>query len=837
MSNEKKFKKDLKKFDGLDIVYHSIKLKIPENDDGEYIYKKDYPDRLEKTPSCIPIFRNKKLESKFIKNYNATIVPMGQVYNLIGIDIDNKDDTMQKYKTICKNNNYNSNTFTMRTMQNGLHEYYSLSDEQIEKLKSLNSLDGKIFGLNIDVKYNNQILFGPSVLGKNNEFSYSIINDVKPIILPTFLENEILKHINYKPKIISDKNVDKKVRIETQKESKKNQEQKITQYDISNIKLKDKKIKDIIELLDMLDHSRFDDRQKWFQLGCCLHNIDIQLLGAWVNYSQKSQKFKNGECEELWSKMNNCGLNIGSLHYWAQSDNPEKYKTYKTKYLSNTIHKYLLNTNDAIAKIFYKIKKNTLVCAQVNPSKIWFMFVDGVWVRLEDESKIRSMVNKELIPLYRNHSIYLNMKIGNENMQDDERKMIDNKILVIQEIILRLQKYSFVTEIINQSIIYFKHDKFIEKLDTNKDIICFGNELFDLEKCEWRESLPSDFCSLKCGVSRDQLNDDKKDLVDKLISDIFTNDEIKKYVINILSTFLSGSNVKQLFDLFQGAGSNGKSFLCCLLNACFGDYYVDLPTSLITGKELKANEANPELYKGRGRRIAVFSEPEEGSKLNNSVIKKMTGGEPVSCRQLYGNPIEYKPLFHIVILCNLKFELQDISDDSMPRRIRYTFFKTKFVYEPKNNFQRLRVDNYMNENFMETIKGSFMKMLIDNYIILKKNNLKYNIPKEIVDEKNNFVDNNDDVKVFIKEMYTITDNENDFIQCKNLYAAYQQYNKSNNKVSKIKENVFKARVSGFIPFKERLRLKMNGKLKEYTSSFTNIKENVRYDGLEDVDEL
>lgn len=155
----------------------------------------------------------------------------------------------------------------------------------------------------------------------------------------------------------------------------------------------------------------------------------------------------------------------------------------------------------------------------------------------------------------------------------------------------------------------------------------------------------------------------------------------------------------------------------------------------------------------------------------------MTGGEPKSCKQLYLNPIEYKPMFHIVILCNLKFELQDITDDSMPRRIRYTFFKTKYVYEPKNNFQRLRVDDYMNENFMETIKGSFMKILIDNYIILKNNKLIYDIPKEIIDEKNNFVDNNDDVKVFIKEMYSITDNENDFIQCKSLFGAYQQYNK------------------------------------------------------------
>ncbi len=87
-------------------------------------------------------------------------------------------------------------------------------------------------------------------------------------------------------------------------------------------------------------------------------------------------------------------------------------------------------------------------------------------------------------------------------------------------------------------------------------------------------------------------------------------------------------------------------------------------------------------------------------------------------------------------------------------------------------------------------------------------------------------DTNKELLIFISNMFTITNDKNDFIQCKELFAIYRQYITKYNKYSKIKENEFKFRMSKFLPFKQRLHVRVNGKQKEFTSSFTNIKKNI-----------
>ncbi len=58
---------------------------------------------------------------------NATFVPMGKLYNIIRIDVDE--------------NGYDRNTFMMESMNNGHHEHYRLSKHQQKKLDNICSLD------------------------------------------------------------------------------------------------------------------------------------------------------------------------------------------------------------------------------------------------------------------------------------------------------------------------------------------------------------------------------------------------------------------------------------------------------------------------------------------------------------------------------------------------------------------------------------------------------------------------------------------------------------------------------------------------------------------------
>lgn len=78
---------------------------------------------------------------------------------------------------------------------------------------------------------------------------------------------------------------------------------------------------DIIkELVNLLDIDRADNYQNWIKVGWCLHNIDDSLLDIWKEFSKKSPKYDEYECNRLWRDMRYEGLGLGSLHKWAKDD-------------------------------------------------------------------------------------------------------------------------------------------------------------------------------------------------------------------------------------------------------------------------------------------------------------------------------------------------------------------------------------------------------------------------------------------------------------------------------------------------------------------------------------
>ncbi len=505
-----------------------------------------------------------------------------------------------------------------------------------------------------------------------------------------------------------------------------------------------------------------------------------------------------------------------------ENDNPQRYDAFRNDNLLPLIEASYSASHNDVAVLFYKLNKNILKCAKEEPHVIWYILTDGIWVRLEGQSKIKLMINK-MIALYKSHRTTLSIKSNDDTLTDCEKDRIDLSIIKIDKLITKLKHRPFINDIISQSIQYFKEDGFIEKLDVNPNILCFGKDLFDLKKCKWRETLPTDYCSLKCGVTKDEINDEFVEFLNQIFLDIFTTEERRQYMLNQFSMFLNGNNIEQLFYIWLGAGANGKSLIQDYFMAALGDYFCDLPTSLITQKESKATDANPELCRARGRRICFFSEPEEGTKANNSILKKWSGGERISCRALYENSSTYNVLFKIIILCNTKFELQDIQDDSVTRRVVYTNFKTKFDYEPKFDFQKLRVDEYKTTEYVNKVKGSFMYILLSNYKKLKDVNFKFAMPKDMIDDRNEFMDSNNETRVFLKSEYIKTNNEKDYITAKDMYANFKSYLKNNDIKINIKERDFKIRIMKDIPYKERIKPIISGKQTTVNSVFLYIK--------------
>lgn len=504
-------------------------------------------------------------------------------------------------------------------------------------------------------------------------------------------------------------------------------------------------------------------------------------------------------------------------------------------------------THDAVAKCLYHIFKDDFVCANEVPKPLWFKFTNGLWQKIDGTGSIRSKINV-LVDMLKEYSFILCQNADSnrvdEYFSDYDEEEFNRQIELIEDKITSTEKilsnYPFVTNCILQSMMYFKKENFIEQLDQNRNILCFGENVFDLATCEWRPTKSEDMCSLQCGVTKQQIEDADATDLHNIILDIFPDEDRRRHFINLLTDFLYGFNSKEIFHIWTGTGRNGKGVIATIIKEAFGGYYQDVSISLITGKRSASGQANPELAKVRGKRIVMFSEPEEGSKLNNSVIKEMTGNDAIQARALYEAPITFVPNFTPVIQCNT-FNLQDVQDDSIPKRLRFIKFHTSFVEEPTQSWQRKIDESIKSKERIEQLKCAMMALLLTTWEDLHNQfngNVihKFKIPQCVLEETNEFLDDNNNVKQFVSENIELTDNESDMLKLRDILKDYKGWCKHNNEPANMKATVLKSRLEKLIPtFKARYRPLVDGKQENLRNVFLKCRYIVsdNSDGAED----
>lgn len=101
-----------------------------------------------------------------------------------------------------------------------------------------------------------------------------------------------------------------------------------------------------------------------------------------------------------------------------------------------------------------------------------------------------------------------------------------------------------------------------------------------------------------------------------------------------------------LFFLWGKMGRNGKSKLMDALGLCLGDYFGGLPTEALMSQQHK-NTANYELAGLVGKRTVSASETEQGQRLAEAFVKRVTGGSKLDCRNLGREFFQYRPQFKL----------------------------------------------------------------------------------------------------------------------------------------------------------------------------------------------
>lgn len=144
-----------------------------------------------------------------------------------------------------------------------------------------------------------------------------------------------------------------------------------------------------------------------------------------------------------------------------------------------------------------------------------------------------------------------------------------------------------------------------------------------------------------------------------------------RHFLNCWSGYSALGDVSaQVFALFYGQGANGKSVWVDVHAHILGDYarVCGIETFIDQGRYRKGSDATPDLAALAGRRMVRASEPEEGTKFSDGLIKALTGTEPVPVRELNKPPFEMNVTFKCTVSANVKPKIG--TDHGIQRRVR-----------------------------------------------------------------------------------------------------------------------------------------------------------------------
>lgn len=571
------------------------------------------------------------------------------------------------------------------------------------------------------IEKNNWFMYGSKKVNQEPYFVtavYKVGNEIE-VVECNIEDEELVKILSIRNKytennIIQEKKIEiSKIekKLDIQKRSKESARAIIGTEVNVNINISHE-IEQIEKLVDVLNDERVDNYNDWIRLGWCLRNIDNRLLPKWIEKSKKSKKFVPGECEKIWDHMKCGGLGVGTLHMWAKTDNPTEYKNVVRAELKKFLYQSTTCTHYDVAQVVHHLFKHEFVCASIK-CKTWYEFKNHRWIASDCGFGLRSKISDEVWREYHQAAIeYTQSAISTTDPNQQSR--FQDLAKKMNEIAIKLRTTTFKENLMKECAELFYVEKFEEKLDSNPSLIGFNNGVYDMTTLEFREGRPDDFISYTTRNNYVEYNPDHPAIlgINNYLSQVLTKSHIRDYVLKLFASFLNGAIKEQKFYIWTGSGSNSKSKLVELFEQSFGDYCCKFPITLLTQKRAASNAATSELARAKGKRFASLQEPSEDEKLNIGLMKELSGGDVIMARSIYKEPIEFKPMFKMLLLCN---HLPNVpSDDGGTwRRIRVVEFTSKFLENPKGE-NEFPIDYELSEKF-PVWAPHFMSLLLQYY--------------------------------------------------------------------------------------------------------------------------
>lgn len=249
------------------------------------------------------------------------------------------------------------------------------------------------------------------------------------------------------------------------------------------------------------------------------------------------------------------------------------------------------------------------------------------------------------------------------------------------------------------------------------------------------------------------------------LDDIFAGDkDLIRYIQKAVGYSLTGSTAEQCAFFLYGTGRNGKSTFIDVIRDVFGDYAANIQPETIMVKSSQSNAINSDIARLKGARLVTSVEPNEGVRLNEGLLKQLTGDDTVTARKLYSEEFEFKPEFKLWMATNHKPIIRG-TDTGIWRRIHMIPFNVQISED--------KVDKNLTHKLKAEMTGIF-KWCIDGCLMWQREGLQ--MPAAVLKSVREYRREMDVISAFIEDKCTLEGT----VQASMLYAAYASWADSNN---------------------------------------------------------
>jgi P4 family phage/plasmid primase-like protien len=543
-------------------------------------------------------------------------------------------------------------------------------------------------------------------------------------------------------------------------------------------------IKEIHEYAQILPEKYYEPGSHLLsrQVAFALKHTDDRLFLSWVMLRSKATDFdyntiSNLYCEWLKIKNKKNGITKRSIMYWAKQDAFSEYEKVKHSTIDYFIEETLFTqTEFDKAQVLHKMFSDKYVCSSIT-NKTWYVFKNHRW-EPDKGLTLRLAISKDM------HTLYLKKRseIEAEHQQcdpNDERvEALKKKCKAITEIMTNLKKTNDKNNVMREAMEIFYDKDFTKNMDVNKYLLCFNNGVIDFKTKTFRDGYPQDYITKTTNINYIAYDSENKEMVkigNELVSfmeKLFPIKELNKYMWEHLASCLVGTNFNQTFNIYHGSGSNGKSILTDLMSHALGEYKGTVPITLVTEKRNAIGGTSSEIIQLKGIRYAVMQEPSKDTKINEGIMKELTGGDPVQGRALYCESEIFEPQFKLVVCTNSLFDIAS-NDDGTWRRIRKCDFLSKFIDDGEEHTDDTEFvfpkDKTLKDRLPE-LAPVFMSMLVKK--VFETDGIVEDCGI-VMSASNKYRKGQDNIAAFVAERIRKTGDPNDVIGKNGLIADYK----------------------------------------------------------------